>query len=173
MGTMGIMEILYEIGAGLIFAVLGCLYLFFTPKYKSGSGMRTVQSLRGKDEWNFGHKIIGLLFIFYGAVTGTGAFVISAAGIKLNNLMIICIYGTLMLTGPFVMNAAIKKKFGVDEEIERQRQERIDAHNAWVDEQEKRSAERKAERQKEAARQKRVKESNKKAKEAKKAKKSK
>ena len=133
--------------------------------------MKTEQTLRGKEEWKFGHKILGATYILYALICGGMVFVISALNIELNSLLVICAYGTLMLSTPFIMNLSIKKKFGVDEAIEEKKQARIDAQNAWVDERKAASAKKKAAKQKEADRKKRVRESDKRAKQAKRAKK--
>jgi len=155
---------IYTLGAPIMLAFMGLLYIFATPKYKNSMGMKTLQSLRGKEEWKFGHKAVGVAFLLYGIATGCGSFVISSAGIELNSLFVICLYGSLLLTTPFIMNFAIKKKFGIDEELEKRQEEQRQEHNDRVDEYNEEKKKKKAERQKEAERKKRIKESDRKAK---------
>ena len=165
------MKDVYDFGVPIVMLVLGFIYLFGTPKYKKSIGLKTDQTLRGKEEWKFGHKILGVTYIVYALICGAMVFVVNALSVPLNSLLVICVYGTLMLSTPFIMNFAIKKKFGVDEEVEEAKKERIEAHNAWVDDFKAQSAKKKKARQKEADRKKRVRESDKKAKQAKRAKK--
>ena len=157
--------IFYRLGAPIMLFILGLLYVFATPKFKNSLGMRTLQSLRGKDEWKFGHKVIGAVFMLYGLITGGVSLLVTSAAIELNSLLVICVYGSLLLTTPFIMNFAIKKKFGIDEELERMKAERKQLQEEQYDAYTEEKKKKKAQRKKEADRKKRIKESDKKAKE--------
>ena len=153
---------IFDIGVPTIMIFIGAIYLLATPEYKRGSGFRTEQTLRGKQEWRFGHKFIGFLFILYGLITGGGAYYFSTINVVLNRYLVMCIYGTLLISTIPFMNMAIVKKFGKDENRAKAMQEEYrKQHQAAADK-------KKAQRQKEQNKRKMLKEQQKIAKKRKK-----
>ena len=159
---------IFDIGVPTIMIFIGAIYLLATPEYKRGSGFRTEQTLRGKQEWRFGHKFIGFLFILYGLITGGGAYYFSTINVVLNRYLVMCIYGTLLISTIPFMNMAIVKKFGKDENIEKKHAEERAMQEEYRKQHQAAADKKKAQRQKEQNKRKMLKEQQKIAKKRKK-----
>lgn len=161
---------LFDLGTPIIMAVIGLYYFLGTPRFKDGAGFKTQQSLRGKAEWSFGHKFLGLLFIVYALIAGFGAYMLASNGLQLQSWLIVAFYTVLLVSTIPLMNVAIQAKFGKSEKIEAQKAAQAEAYEEQKAQYEAERARRKKEKEKAAQKKKQLKEQQKIAKQRKKGK---
>ena len=159
---------LFDYGVPAIMIVIGLIYFMATPRYRKSSGFKTEQTLRGKEQWNYGHKMIGLLFIFYGVVSGMAHLGLASSGIVINRYAIVILYCIELGSTIPLMNLAIEKKFGKDEELERMHAQRREMQEEYRKKHDAEVEKKKAAREKEQKKKKMLKAQQKIAKQRKK-----
>ena len=140
----------FDIGISLAMVAVGVYFALLTPDYKNSAGFKTNQTLRGRKEWNYGHKFLGMLYIIYGVVTGVGYIMLRNVGIELNSYVAFCLYLTLIVSTMPLMSFAIQKKFGKDLELEKRLEEQKKQQEMYNQERKKEAQKKKAAQKKEA-----------------------
>ena len=159
---------LFDIGLPIAFICVGFFYAFMTPRFKDGLGLKTVQTLRGREEWKYGHKCLGGLLIFYGILPAALTYVTYVYRVEIPQFVLFCFYLTLIATSYPLLNKFIVWKFGRDEDLDRRLQQQRDAQDEYYAERRKKAEKKKEAKRKEADKKKMLKQQQKIAKQRKK-----
>ncbi len=112
----------YSISAALF--LLGFYFAVLTPPFKGGYGFRTIYTVRGKEEWKYGHKFLGVVFMIFALISGYGVYFTKIHHINLHRYYILAVYGTILVVALPIMHWAINMKFGKDQTVEDELSER-------------------------------------------------
>ena len=106
----------FSISAALF--LLGFYFAVLTPPFRGGYGLKTIYTVRGKEEWKYGHKFLGTVLMICAIVTAYGVYFTKTHNINLHRYYILAIYGTILVMAMPLMHWAINMKFGKDQAVE-------------------------------------------------------